>query len=451
MKRLFLSMVVLNFVAYAAPEIENLSVSRNAGTGLVTLSYDLTEEAIVTAEVYDNGEKLPQALYGNLAGGVHRVMPEGTGHQVWWKPPAGLSATVEVKLSAWAKDDPPDYLAVGLVSTNCWRFYATAEDVPGGVTNRQYKGDKLLMRKIYAKDITWPMGVSSDATLGNYKHKLHYVTLDYNYYIGVYEVTQQQYRNAAAWYLISSYYFNSPYDTNRVVEAGREVVPIAVSFNVMRGTTTEGYRWPTDGHTVKVGTKSTKGSGTGAGSGVGCFRNRTGLPFDLTTEAEWEYACRAGEASSLYSGKSLNDGNLGDLGWFKSNWNGDTSISDNSSHEVGLKLPNKWGLYDMLGNGWEICLDVMTNDDKGKDTNQLDPYQGEDCTNPLGPTAENGAASAAAGFTDLVSNDNGRHARRGGGYTEANAICTAAARRNINHSAGYEVNAFRFAIPAIIP
>ena len=70
-----------------------------------------------------------------------------------------------------------------------------------------------------------------------------------------------------------------------------------------------------------------------------------GEKFRLPTEAEWEYACRAG-SDRAYGGT----GNLEDMGWYKSNSGGKT-------HPVGKKNPNDWGLFDMHGNVWELCMD----------------------------------------------------------------------------------------------
>jgi formylglycine-generating enzyme required for sulfatase activity len=66
--------------------------------------------------------------------------------------------------------------------------------------------------------------------------------------------------------------------------------------------------------------------------------------FRLPTEAEWEYACKAGSAGVRY-------GDLNLIAWNKDN-------STGSTHDVGLKEPNDWGLYDMLGDVWEWCSDI---------------------------------------------------------------------------------------------
>ena len=72
--------------------------------------------------------------------------------------------------------------------------------------------------------------------------------------------------------------------------------------------------------------------------------------FRLPTEAQWEYACRAGTQSIYYSGNTLSD--LDKVAWHKDNSNG-------HPHSVGEKEPNTWGFYDMHGNVAEWCWDGM--------------------------------------------------------------------------------------------
>jgi formylglycine-generating enzyme required for sulfatase activity len=72
-------------------------------------------------------------------------------------------------------------------------------------------------------------------------------------------------------------------------------------------------------------------------------RRLPGPRFELPSEAQWEYACRAGTASARYAEVDIS-------AWCWHN-------SGGSTHPVGQKQPNSWGLYDMLGNVWEWCAD----------------------------------------------------------------------------------------------
>ncbi|MED3053789.1 cytoplasmic protein [Bacillus thuringiensis] len=75
---------------------------------------------------------------------------------------------------------------------------------------------------------------------------------------------------------------------------------------------------------------------------VRCKLNSNG--YRLPSEAEWQYACKAGTTGYTY-------GKLHDIAWYNENSNGHI-------HDVGQKEPNAWGLYDMLGNVWEWCYDL---------------------------------------------------------------------------------------------
>jgi formylglycine-generating enzyme required for sulfatase activity len=132
--------------------------------------------------------------------------------------------------------------------------------------------------------------------------------------------------------------------------------------------------------------------------------------YTLPTEAQWEYACRAGHTGA-YAGEPNG------MGWFANN-------SEGTTHPVGRKRPNDWGFYDMLGNVLEWCRDWYG------------PYpRGED-REPPGP--ERGYYRVARGGSWRTAVETGRSASRGGGsagrldYTLGFrlALCRVAAARD---------------------
>jgi formylglycine-generating enzyme required for sulfatase activity len=94
-----------------------------------------------------------------------------------------------------------------------------------------------------------------------------------------------------------------------------------------------------------------------------------GFAYRLPTEAEWEYACRAGTATRYAYGDDPDYGQLGEHAWCSPG-------SANRTHPVETKKPNAWGLYDMHGNVTEWCLDWYGAFPGGSATNPRGPSEG---------------------------------------------------------------------------
>ena len=177
----------------------------------------------------------------------------------------------------------------------------------------EYKTKKLLMRRIE----------SGDVKMGGTKP----VTISEPFYIGVFEVTQKQYA------LINGSNPSTYKGDMRPVEC--------VSYNDIRGTS-KGAQWPS-------------GTEFDDTSWLGKLRAKVGVAFDLPTESQWEYACRAGTTTYFNNGgSSASDLSL-DGRWYNNRTDGKGGYSEHTT--VGSYLPNAWGLYDMHGNVREWCLD----------------------------------------------------------------------------------------------
>ena len=205
---------------------------------------------------------------------------------------------IDLSAGANASSDPVKYLD---------------EQPKGGFNTDEYKKEKLVMRLIEP---------------GTFKMEGHLITLSKPYYIGVFEVTQKQYE-----LVIGSNPSQYKGDMRPVEQ---------VSWNTIRGDSAT-CNWPSSAN-------------VDPNSFMGKIQARTGLTFDLPTETQWEYACRAGTTSEYHNGGSM-AGDLKSLGRYRENRSDGKGGSSDAHTIVGSYQPNVWGLYDMHGNVREWCLD----------------------------------------------------------------------------------------------
>jgi formylglycine-generating enzyme required for sulfatase activity len=345
-----------------------------------------------------------------LLGDVSAVVEPGAGRHIVWNAgadwPEHAVADAQARVTAWSVDAPPLSCAVdvaGGYTTNAWPvyYYPSAEAVPGGVTNDLYKTTRILMRKIPAtgaegfKMGSPPTEAGRDGTAEDW----HDVVLTKDYYVGVYEVTQNQWQRAMGDKRSWPSKWNSPdYLLTRPVEW--------VSYFDIRENPTSNSaispNWP-------------ESDAVGADSFMGRMRAKTGQAgFDLPTEAQWEYACRAGTTGALSDGtvnltNNNSDARLDLLGRYQHNggrilvgatwYEPDNALAlgsvaavttANATAAVGSYLPNAWGLYDMHGNVLEWCLDWyvpnlgtgMAVDPEGAATSSGRMFRGGSYINP---------------------------------------------------------------------
>ncbi len=405
----------------SAPDVAGVAMTQDPLSRVVTISYTLADgPAIVTVDVRTNGVSIGGENLWHFSGDVNRVVQPGARTMAWrpdraW-PGHRIDSGVTAVVTAWATDTPPDAMVVPLDGNGGEvEYYADLASVPGGVTNDVYKTVKMAFRKIPAANVSWMMG-SPSWELGRTaaRETPHAVMLTNDYYMGVFQVTQTQYANVSG----------GSYPSWATVD--RRTRPVEqVSWEDLRGKATAGYDWPADGHAVL------------STSFVGKMRTLTGMEFDLPTDAEWEFACRAGTGSALYNGRELtgttaSTNTLNALARYR--WGGGyldmggtapkqtTPAAEGGTAEVGSYEPNPWGLYDMLGNVWEWCLDW---------------YQ----ESPLGYDPLTGPLSGS----DRV--------KRGGSWNNDALACRSAFRSNGGPSYRYYAIGFRLALalPAGLP
>ncbi len=237
----------------------------------------------------------------------------------------GLSLLFLSAVCAWGGET---YLVVDLSGgVGAERFGVRYCDVAPDVSNDVCRTSELWLRLVPAG--AFVMGSPVGELGRDVNEAQHMVTLSKPFYMGVFEVTQKQ------WELVLGRNPSQHKGDTRPVEH--------VTYDEIRGMVRGEHR-----------------AEVAEGSFMGVLRRKTGLAFDLPTEAQWEYACRAGTGSALNSGRDLcgviECGNLAQVGRYRGNV-GDGKGGFAEHTKVGSYAPNAWGLYDMHGNVYEWCLD----------------------------------------------------------------------------------------------
>lgn len=311
MKRCSLLMLVVlsAWCSFAAPTISDVKVTPIAPWGMAidyTVSGAVAEDAnvplVVTAT---GGGKTYTAI--SLTGDTRCV---NGAHRVYWNlAKDGVTATVA---NSTVSIDFSIYCIIDLsggANAKSYPMSYVCSEPSGGFNATAYKTTKLVLKRIS----------SGSYIMGNDQaDESHRVTLTKPFYMGLFEVTQKQ------WSLVMGSNPSKFSGETRPVER--------VSYDDIRGAS-QGAKWPAS-------------NAVDASSFLGKLRARTGLVFDLPTEAQWEYVCRAGTTTTYSYGNSVN----GDYMWYSGN-------ASSQTHDVGTKKPNPWGFYDLHGNVVEWCLD----------------------------------------------------------------------------------------------
>lgn len=427
MKRLLMlvSLVAVSALC-AAPVLDgDVTVLQDPLTALVTIRYAFTgEPAIVTVDIQTNGPagyaSIDNTYLTNLVGDVNKKIAPGSGKTITWQPADTIpgrfvAPDARAVVTLHATNSPPDYIVLDLSNATAAgaasvRFFPNAEQIPLGVTNDIYKTRYYVMRRIHAAGVVWPMGstASESGRESGLEATRPWVCLPEDYYMGIYEVTQGHFKQHSTLVGVVSTKckFNDREDS--------DIRPVNnLTYTNIRGGNGS---WPGDNHAFPQNWAYPQ-----------FLRNQVGQKFllDLPTEAQWEFACRAGNYVTRFPNGDA-QANLDEVAWYATN-----TVSDLAPRPVGLKKPNAWGLYDMLGNVAEFCLDNFRAD-YGVG---LAAYDNENFTGPA--TDLNGATS--------------QKVLRGGYFTSPLGRCRLAFREYGGHGTEYNFVGFRLAMQVVYP
>lgn len=367
----------------------------------ITVSYTLSSEAIVTVDFQTNvledasGEwvSIGAKNFTSLSGDVNRLVKatEGSARRTitWnagadWPKVRIRKPRFRAALTAWPTNSPPDYMVIDLRSAESFpvNYYVSEDALPyGAVTNKIYKDELLVLKRIRAKGVVWLRGAGEQAknwftqfvNTSDTIYRQHPVMLTRDYYIGVYEVTKGQYYRVKGG--------TEPSDPRFPVRA---YYSSDSSWNAgFRGG--GGKNWPT--FNAAGDFDYVKSHAVNAESFFGKLRARAEVKgmYDMPTDAQWEYACRAGTDEPVPV--RLDKTTLADIysnicRYVSNEKTADCEgLTGYSLATVGSYEPNPWGLYDMLGNCYEFVLDHYgDNRFASYDPNKVlvDPYGSAD-------------------------------------------------------------------------
>ena len=410
-----LSVICAASVRASVPSIEEGSVSIGGKVGsFVEISYVLTgAPGIVTVSLETNTQADASGEWvsiggkgtGELIGEANRlVLATNVPVKAYWDVKSTMTGytfdwrNVRATVAAWPTNMPPDYMTVDLRPGREWRFwgrhdgirwYRTEDDVPFGIGDIRYRTTKLLMRKIPAKNVVWWMGSPERSEVSDWHNVPHKVQFTGDYYAGVFELTVGQLKSAGIFDSLGAGYI-----TDYQGSSEEDVIPaekIGYYITKLRGAPAS-YTYAEHGHEVDPQ------------SVIGVLRGQTKIAdLDLPTEAEWEYACRAGSATELPCNLEFTEENA--LLFAVLSGNNHThqigTVTKEGPAPVGTLRANDWGLYDIIGNVNEICLDLPV---KGN----LENYKASladgwnDSENPAVTVDPAGAASSSVGYRNVV-------------------------------------------------
>lgn len=413
------------FALAAAPVVRESSVvfTQKKNSSYVTIGYVLDgDPAVITVDIQTNGVSIGAGNFRSLTGDVGCVVQPGSRSIKWmarkdWPDRRFDDGSVKAVVTAWATNNPPQYMVLSLDRATRPAWYVSTNAIPGWGENknRLYKTDKIVMRKIPAANVRWRMGSPHNEPSRSAEREIpHWVTLTQDYYMGIYPCTRLQYERITGYTGTATF---KDYEDYNFRPVGK------IPYSIVRGSVSKNIDWPATGADVA------------SGSVIFNIRDKALLDtIDLPTDAQWEYACRAGEGAGLYNGEELlrttiDDGvapALDDISWYGGKAANCMRDGMMQTFEVGLKQPNAYGLYDMLGNVYEWCLDWYSEGTEYSD--------GSPVTDPKGAKA----------------NASKRRVCRGGSYGTAPTECRSSARTQASdENAWDDIYGFRFCCPAI--